>query len=703
MFNILSILFGLLVSPANAQTVTCATRPNGDASNACASTAFVANPANAKFPTFACPASQWVSSGVAGAPVCSQVGAGNISYNAGTTGAVTTTVGAKLQRIVDLDDYKSAATGADYCAALQAAITANPGATIRFPATVVQLGTASSTCNITWTTQATLSGAGWQETGVSGTVLYIPKGPSYDSVSTFSISGTDVRGSVIENMTIKQDEPAPGVGWSPNVYAPVFDVANTFGQFTIRNVTAYAVYDLVKSVNSGRLSLKGIRGQVFHNVVNVDQSYDSDRYEDIHIMPLFSGDTNVIAWTQANAQTIVFGRADTPFLDKIFTIYANALIATNTTASGVVSKIEAGSLVCDFCKYGLVITSNNVSADIASLTWQGQNVSGVTPITGGRAITVPAIAVRLNIANMIGERSDTAMIDVAGASNVVSIGNAYFNLANQNNSGATIVGTLGAATYVAFANPPVIEGSNGAQCGICVASVQALSVANQVNRPLGISSVTGSPVQYSALGTDTNIDVAIVPKGTGAVKLAPTQITVNSASFAAVKITDTNTSGRVWGYGPGVGTGTVTEFNFYDYTGSKLLSKLNTSGAYYSWGFVTLGTMSSLWTVDATGGGNIALATGTTSTLAAGSGQVTFTVNETGETCTFILGGTSVFLVGSSFSAGAVPGGTQKCSATNGGTSIGIDVSGGNYRLFNNSGATRTFTGVAGLRTRTTN
>ena len=95
------------------------------------------------------PASQWVSSGVAGAPVCSQVGAGNISYNAGTTGAVTTTVGAKLQRIVDLDDYKSAATGADYCAALQAAITANPGATIRFPATVVQLGTASSTCNIT--------------------------------------------------------------------------------------------------------------------------------------------------------------------------------------------------------------------------------------------------------------------------------------------------------------------------------------------------------------------------------------------------------------------------------------------------------------------------------------------------------------------------------------------------------------------------
>ena len=72
MFNILPILFGLLVSPANAQTVTCATRPNGDASNACASTAFVANPANAKFPTFACGASQWVRSAALGVAVCAQ-------------------------------------------------------------------------------------------------------------------------------------------------------------------------------------------------------------------------------------------------------------------------------------------------------------------------------------------------------------------------------------------------------------------------------------------------------------------------------------------------------------------------------------------------------------------------------------------------------------------------------------------------------
>lgn len=41
MFNILIILLGLLATPVAAQT--CPTRPTGDRSNACASTAFVGN------------------------------------------------------------------------------------------------------------------------------------------------------------------------------------------------------------------------------------------------------------------------------------------------------------------------------------------------------------------------------------------------------------------------------------------------------------------------------------------------------------------------------------------------------------------------------------------------------------------------------------------------------------------------------------
>ena len=49
MFNILTILLGLLVSPADAQT--CPTRPTGDSTNACASTAFTNNQINSSIST----------------------------------------------------------------------------------------------------------------------------------------------------------------------------------------------------------------------------------------------------------------------------------------------------------------------------------------------------------------------------------------------------------------------------------------------------------------------------------------------------------------------------------------------------------------------------------------------------------------------------------------------------------------------------
>lgn len=41
MFDILIIIFGLFISQASAQNITCPTRPSTDNSNACANTAFV--------------------------------------------------------------------------------------------------------------------------------------------------------------------------------------------------------------------------------------------------------------------------------------------------------------------------------------------------------------------------------------------------------------------------------------------------------------------------------------------------------------------------------------------------------------------------------------------------------------------------------------------------------------------------------------
>lgn len=73
-----AVLLGL-AAPAHAQNTTCATRPVGDSTNACASTKFVQNQVGPFFIT--CPANQWVNTIGALASVCSQPSFANLSGN----------------------------------------------------------------------------------------------------------------------------------------------------------------------------------------------------------------------------------------------------------------------------------------------------------------------------------------------------------------------------------------------------------------------------------------------------------------------------------------------------------------------------------------------------------------------------------------------------------------------------------------------
>lgn len=77
MKKLLALAFLLFASPALAQNPQCPTRPAGDSSNACASTAFAQGVASPLFIT--CPSHQWVSAIGASASVCSQPAFSDIS------------------------------------------------------------------------------------------------------------------------------------------------------------------------------------------------------------------------------------------------------------------------------------------------------------------------------------------------------------------------------------------------------------------------------------------------------------------------------------------------------------------------------------------------------------------------------------------------------------------------------------------------
>jgi hypothetical protein len=124
MFNILVFLLTLLASPAIAQT--CPTRPAGDNSNACASTAFVRNISN--LPAIAANSILGNNTGSTAVPTALHVGTGvvaalnnntnssggilvygapstAINFTGSGTGAVTRTLAAKLWEYVSATDY----------------------------------------------------------------------------------------------------------------------------------------------------------------------------------------------------------------------------------------------------------------------------------------------------------------------------------------------------------------------------------------------------------------------------------------------------------------------------------------------------------------------------------------------------------------------------------------------------------------------
>jgi hypothetical protein len=86
---LLALALLVLATPALAQNPTCPTRPVGDSTNACASTAFVQNQVSPFFIT--CPASQWIRSIAAGLSICSQPALSDISGISGVPANVLNT------------------------------------------------------------------------------------------------------------------------------------------------------------------------------------------------------------------------------------------------------------------------------------------------------------------------------------------------------------------------------------------------------------------------------------------------------------------------------------------------------------------------------------------------------------------------------------------------------------------------------------
>ena len=188
--------------------------------------------------------------------------------------------GLLMDRPVHVRDYGAIGNGvADDGPAIQAAINALKlagGGVLQFGPRTYRIASPVVINGVT----VILQGAGFTESSseANGTWIRIDQ----TGFTPFTFSGAMARGSIVRDIAIRQYHAAPSATWTPTDYDYVFRVQDCLGAVDFENVFLVAVNRGIWCDNSGRMSIKRLRGQVFTRGVEVDRCYDICRLEHVH-------------------------------------------------------------------------------------------------------------------------------------------------------------------------------------------------------------------------------------------------------------------------------------------------------------------------------------------------------------------------------------------------------------------------------------
>lgn len=264
-------------------------------------------------------------------------------------------------------------------------------------------------------------GSGWAEQLDEGGTYFILDNPR---ISPFTVSGIHARGTTFRDLAVHQAQPPPIANWKPKIYPPVFVLRGVAGATYFRNILCAGVYSCISSFASGRLNVDGLYGQVFQSLISVAYSYDSDRISNVHVWPYWSSDVNIMTFQQNNADALVLGREDSPFIGSIFGIGLRSIIHVIDSPSGGASlpagtatKVSIDRLDSDGSKYAVWVSGSNVTMQIASMTHQSELWAGTAavkspppPIPGSAMLYIDGPGAVIQIGSATSEITDQHVV-----------------------------------------------------------------------------------------------------------------------------------------------------------------------------------------------------------------------------------------------------------------------------------------------------
>ena len=497
-----------------------ATPPAGDNSQRAATTAWI------KLQNFAAPNGD-VSGSVVSVP----------------GGSVARTISARMATTFNVLDYGAVADGvADIGPALNAiAARLTPGSAnvIYLPAGNYRLASAVVFNGVAPILQGQGFSQGPGPSGASGTWIKV----DHTGFVPFTFQGTNARGAKVRDLAIWQTQPSTGVGWQPTGYDYVFKVLNALGEVTFDNVLFAGVTRGIYADNSGRLNIKDVQGQFFIAGIEIDDCYDIPRIERLHSWTFASADPNVMAWQEANSDTVILRRVDGIFIGDLFSLGARSALHLTSGANGVTTKAYVNNLYADFVQYGVWIDGNGTTAQFSNVTTQhNDQTTQNAVIPGGKGLYINANNTVVQAANWRSDLTAGSAVDVEQAGNTLVFDNLWINGWNQSKTAAPAITVAavsgGTQNVLQIANAPLLSGGNGAALlngggGNAQRAVQMNVVGAATNEPRFYTASSGNAVSGQAIGSDPAVDFQIGAKGpTGSVRLQSNGQTVLRADAA---------------------------------------------------------------------------------------------------------------------------------------------------------------------------
>ncbi|MBV1833097.1 hypothetical protein [Novacetimonas pomaceti] len=212
------------------------------------------------------------------------------------------------------------------------------------------------------------------------------------TASPITISGGAAIGTVIDGCAFFEIQPAstnPAAGqssysWAPSAYPFVIDMESVQGDVTITNTLWRGITKGMYSDFSGRLNIDHVKADFYDVGIEIHHSYDVDRINDVQEWGFNSSPYDVIYYKTQHGYLIRLFRADTPFIDKIFSINMFTALEFDTDAAGTSAsgaseaggaptKVQIGNLTCDGSIHCIVNNASGATFKADIIDYQGAN------------------------------------------------------------------------------------------------------------------------------------------------------------------------------------------------------------------------------------------------------------------------------------------------------------------------------------------